>query len=612
MNDIVISGDQSISRFHFVITKDSNQYFVQDGKSRHGTFLNGNQITAPEPIHDGDVLKVGVSLFWFVIENSASLGDSSQSGPVDIDVMDQQELEFMVPEPASSSPPSGNGKPDKSAKGNVEEKESSNIKTPPAKGKREERSKAKPEPLDRSNLKEDQARSPERTGKSEADRTELPTSALHRIGEELNNAATGKSKQRDKDRDLEPQTFNADPDLTKTLGDELQSSLMNSISQANVAKTSPETGSIETEIEPGSFAVYEPSSAQSTDQSESINQSAGPNEPSAVTERGEESMADISIPTTTSKQLDVEEKSAATLDKFAEIVGEASSPSETNKASDDNAAASRESSSIKQSKPSEIAEDKDSANEPSSVQETTSNGAKSVMSIATESTIVPDWCKKYFSAELNSLTKELADLNEQVRKAQQKIKDVEAQLVTTKGLRNTLLAAQGEELVEACGKVLGLLGWSVKISDDDKSELRLESDDKNPSIVRIVWTETQADRTHLGQLSISQTRYWCEQGIEPKGILIISKTGENGPTQLGSTDFNSELAEYASKKNVCLMTTLQLLAVYKDVVLHNGSTETIKATMLASNGWLSGFNLEPGDSEKEETPTNKLSSLLSA
>ncbi len=38
LNDIVISGDQSISRFHFVITKENNQYMVQDGKSRHGTF----------------------------------------------------------------------------------------------------------------------------------------------------------------------------------------------------------------------------------------------------------------------------------------------------------------------------------------------------------------------------------------------------------------------------------------------------------------------------------------------------------------------------------------------------------------------------------------------
>ena len=143
------------------------------------------------------------------------------------------------------------------------------------------------------------------------------------------------------------------------------------------------------------------------------------------------------------------------------------------------------------------------------------------------SSTVPDWCKKYFSSELNSLSKELTELNEQVRLAQQKIKEVESRVALTKGLRNTLLTAQGEELVEACGKVLTMLGWRVKISEEDKHELRLDtSEDKNVSIARIVWTESQADRTHLGQLSISQTRYWCEQGVEPKGILLVCKSGD--------------------------------------------------------------------------------------
>ena len=102
LNDIVISGDQSISRFHFVITKENNQYLVQDGKSRHGTFLNGNQITVPEPIHDGDVLKVGVSLFWFVIEAVVAGADTDKKSPVDMEA-DEAELEFGAPEPTAAT-----------------------------------------------------------------------------------------------------------------------------------------------------------------------------------------------------------------------------------------------------------------------------------------------------------------------------------------------------------------------------------------------------------------------------------------------------------------------------------------------------------------------------
>ncbi len=52
---------------------------MQDAKSRHGTFLNGNQLTSPESIKDGDVLKVGVSLFWFVVEQADKAG--GDAGP---------------------------------------------------------------------------------------------------------------------------------------------------------------------------------------------------------------------------------------------------------------------------------------------------------------------------------------------------------------------------------------------------------------------------------------------------------------------------------------------------------------------------------------------------
>ncbi|MBX9670562.1 MAG: FHA domain-containing protein [Candidatus Obscuribacterales bacterium] len=67
-NDIVISDDTSISRFHALITTKDGQYFVNDSKSRHGTFLNGNKLIEPARINDGDLLKIGSSIFWFVIE----------------------------------------------------------------------------------------------------------------------------------------------------------------------------------------------------------------------------------------------------------------------------------------------------------------------------------------------------------------------------------------------------------------------------------------------------------------------------------------------------------------------------------------------------------------
>jgi hypothetical protein len=226
---------------------------------------------------------------------------------------------------------------------------------------------------------------------------------------------------------------------------------------------------------------------------------------------------------------------------------------------------------------------------------------------------VPDWCKKYFSDEISKLNGELDDLNEQVRQAQQKIRDVETRVALTRGLRNTLLTTTGDELVEACGKVLGLLGWKVTMAADDKHELRLELDDKQVCIARVIWTTTQAERSHLGQLSISQTRYWCEKGSEPKGILIVSKISDQPPTGVGTSAEEVELADYASKKNVCLMSTLQLLSLYKEIALNDGKPDSMRTAIISASGWLAGHELEPGKAEPlEKEDGNKLTSLLSA
>jgi len=232
-------------------------------------------------------------------------------------------------------------------------------------------------------------------------------------------------------------------------------------------------------------------------------------------------------------------------------------------------------------------------------------------------TDVPDWTKRYFSDEIAKLNTELDELNEQVKLAQQKIRDVETRVALTKGVRNTLLTTTGDELVEACGKVLGLVGWKVTIAADDKHELRLEVDDKHVCIARVIWTTTQAERSHLGQLSISQTRYWCEKGTEPKGILIVSKISDQPPTGGGSSVEEMELAEYAAKKNVCLMTTMQLLSLYKEVALDDAKPDALRTAIVSANGWLSGHDLEPGTAEIVEKDdasqtSNKLSSLLSA
>ncbi|CAN5541646.1 hypothetical protein BH10CYA1_BH10CYA1_18640 [soil metagenome] len=690
LNDIVISGDQSISRFHFVITKENNQYMVQDGKSRHGTFLNGNQITVPEPIHDGDVLKVGVSLFWFVIEMAVVANIPEKFAPVDVAAMDQQELEFVLPEPSNpqgtremslpdaasvSIAPKGESPKKSIDKSEItvamlldplQQEQLNKAVTKAAEKQQEESAK-----VDAKHEKRPADLKAAEESKAQADTTHANLAALEADTAGGADALSTAEEKKDATPDVVAPEIKKFTEFGDNYSDQKSFSeytygingindlfdplrkVANALSAARDEEFAPQDKSdeepVSTEADQGVESKkdeplevkgeFGPTTAEESEEETRLSAEKSNSSFEEPISKIEESKSAVEEPKSIldaimagefepviQAESDSQEEpelattsTPSTLDKFAEIIGEVSS--NTEKKIEEPASSLKlnfQSSSDKVEREESKREDEARVEASTTNGESqTSNGAKG-MSIIKEagSSTVPEWCKKYFSSELNSLSKELTELNEQVRLAQQKIKEVESRVALTKGLRNTLLTAQGEELVEACGKVLTMLGWRVKISEEDKHELRLDtSEDKNISIARIVWTESQADRTHLGQLSISQTRYWCEQGVEPKGILLVCKSGDTAPSPLNSSDFNSELAEYASKKNVCLMTTLQLLSVYKEIALHDGSAETVRATILASSGWLPGFNLEPGSesADKEESSgTNKLSSLLSA
>jgi pSer/pThr/pTyr-binding forkhead associated (FHA) protein len=624
LNDIVISGDQSISRFHFVITKEADQFSVQDSKSRHGTFLNGNQISNVEPINDGDVLKVGVSLFWFVIESPSALSLPEGTPPVDMRVPVKPVKSVEIHTDSIQ------------AKGRPADKTTATSTDIPA---------LTPESL--------AAMTPAGAAKFAhmdfQERTIPPNDAvqhgmllnpteiedhLDEILKETKLDSEEKPSEKATQKTANDEQFDKTASDLEDISKKYQESEFNRFGGDETFAKELTIDQFETKSETESNSERK-SEAKSDSETEKAKEPETPSKEEAVEVKSDEDKWSEKGSESSTIKAEHEDESAkeesgstsTTLGKFAEIIDEAASQKdlrseiEKHESEQESELANIVTESLQPSAESEAEHEEEA--EIASAEEVSKdghglasgNGAKSVMSIVKESIpgTVPEWCSKYFAGELNQLSRELGDLNDQVRMAQQKIRDVESRVALLKGLRNTLLVSTGEELVEACGKVLTFLGWRVKVSDDDNQELKLDWEDRL-SLARVVWTSNQAERTHLGQLSISQTRYWCEQGAEPKGILIISRVGDQPPAPLTSNDYNSDIADHASRKNICLMTTVQLLAIYRDVVINGVSADEVRGKIASTSGWLNGYNLEQGTAggDKEEGGTNKLSSLLSA
>ncbi len=667
LNDIVISGDQSISRFHFIISYENDEFTVQDAKSRHGTFLNGNQITSPENIKDGDVLKVGVSLFWFVVEAVQAPGSEPVNPPTVAAISNERSDGVGItvkgqPAAAEASPMTDTSANLKAVDDGASKTATQEMAIPDAKT------------LDKM---EEAANSIQIETKADAPKASL-ASLLQPLATEVvqSNEDAVKAKLAAQDKELleemessaEPasetpaessETSTESPDVlggykmskpTYSGADSVLESAANASSSSESSQPAEaEAASDSTAENNGSELppkiLNKPSDTvtlealQPTGLASSLGSSPGDNKdaPAAAEPEAKQEDSKMALGGLLSSQ---EEKAAAADLKSQKVEAIENSAAEVTEAVAEKEEEAKEETEAElgQAEP-EVTVAESSTLSPHNAEiggESGSNGAAAAKLPGESSSIdlgsinlddaitqragatdVPDWTKRYFSDEIAKLNTELDELNEQVKLSQQKIRDVETRVALTKGVRNTLLTTTGDELVEACGKVLSLVGWKVTIAADDKHELRLEVDDKHVCIARVIWTTTQAERSHLGQLSISQTRYWCEKGTEPKGILIVSKISDQLPTGGGSSVEEMELAEYAAKKNVCLMTTMQLLSLYKEVALDDAKPDALRTVIVQANGWLSGHDLEPGIAEiveKEDASqtSNKLSSLLSA
>ena len=735
LNDIVISGDQSISRFHFIINWENGEFTVQDAKSRHGSFLNGNQIAGPEPIKDGDVLKVGVSLFWFVVESQASDAapvappkvsgaegdgiemkagaqegpggrtrlsmDSTQElvrpDPAILDKLEQAANSIKVEDMATKdeAPPksrkSEKGKAslasllqplqDDSDEGKKEEPKESVISKLKQKEKELleglDESEADREADDKSRRSrstaqetmhsmpalspdltqgpdasqdQDQAKDQDQNNKDEDKNSEpvFPPKVLNKPSDTMtlealipNDGSADSLKSSDKDAidapqpeiiegaeiaqlrsgaeldglvdALVPDQIADGPENIETLADEANSAGTDNTDAGDAA--TPDIREIAQAIaqnldgdadDVSDARIKSLSAAMPQDDSNALLSFATDEEESARDlVKAEENSEDKSQEQEPIPQLIPEEESAVHEEAAAESQTEEVKAEESKEENEAQAVVAEAPDAMKQETvPSDTAHsDNKQVEQAEPVEASHNNGngvslrgiditAQDINLIQAGTKPVPEWTKKYFADEIAVLNKELEGLNEQVRQAQNKIKEVETRVSLTRSIRNTLLTATGDELVEATSRVLGLLGWKVTTDQEDKHELRLEQDEKNVCIARVIWTSTNAERSHLGQLSISQTRFWCEKGVEPKGILIVSKISEQAPEKMGESQDDIELADYAAKKNVCLMTTLQLLALYKEVALTDANPESLRQAVISASGWLSGHNLE--------------------
>jgi hypothetical protein len=72
--------DSGVSKVHAWIGKDRGGFYVADAGSRTGTFVNGQRVSARQPLRDGDEIRVGPLRLWI----SPNLTAPPDAVPIDL------------------------------------------------------------------------------------------------------------------------------------------------------------------------------------------------------------------------------------------------------------------------------------------------------------------------------------------------------------------------------------------------------------------------------------------------------------------------------------------------------------------------------------------------
>jgi hypothetical protein len=90
-NDVIVD-DRWVSRNHARICRQEERYVVEDLGSKNGTFVNGQRITGPVALVDGDVLQVTplIELTFVDYGATAPLPGEAQAPRLDLDLETRQ------------------------------------------------------------------------------------------------------------------------------------------------------------------------------------------------------------------------------------------------------------------------------------------------------------------------------------------------------------------------------------------------------------------------------------------------------------------------------------------------------------------------------------------
>ncbi|MTE27288.1 hypothetical protein [Winogradskyella ouciana] len=176
---------------------------------------------------------------------------------------------------------------------------------------------------------------------------------------------------------------------------------------------------------------------------------------------------------------------------------------------------------------------------------------------------IPDWVDNYSFDIEKSESENYVKLNDklcELKKSLNKSKE----LLNKYRFLKALFSSDGETLEKAVEFILKEIGFDIeKYKEKNRTDLIIKTKSK-VAVFEIKGLTKSAKEQNAAQLEKWVSSYHVENGIEPKGILVVNTYKKLKLEERTDIDFPKQMLTYVNRKEQAIITGLQLLSIYLD------------------------------------------------
>lgn len=200
----------------------------------------------------------------------------------------------------------------------------------------------------------------------------------------------------------------------------------------------------------------------------------------------------------------------------------------------------------------------------------------------------PDWSKEYLLPNELQVAKTIDELERARKGIEDKINAQKAIMKEYEELKE-LFCADADILEKSVKKIFAEIGFTIEKTEPGRDDLILKFEDK-VYVGEVKGVKGSGAEKHAAQLEKWVSDYIINNGIHPKGILIVNAFKDTPLDERNTDAFPHQMLKHSKQRELCLISGIQLLNLYLHFKFKN--LEAVKIAQLLYET-IGVFNYEP-------------------